>query len=536
MQKLILLLIATQLLFACQNEVKQVSKIASVTDLGLIPQPKQITLQEGSFSFNNDTKFVLLGDINDSRIEKFIKQNFKGHKITDKEQGDNNILISLSAPDKHKEKYEIDVFTKNIAISAPATQGLFYALQTLKQLLPEEFSPDKSYQIPVMTINDEPQFAWRGAHLDVSRHFFGVNYIKKYIDLLAKHKMNTFHWHLVDDQGWRIEIKKYPKLTEIGSKRKGTVVKKHFKPFISDNKPYDGYYTQEQIKEIVAYAHDRFVTIVPEIEMPGHSLAALAAYPQYSCLQKPLEVGQKWGVVKDVYCAGNDSTFVFLENILDEVMTLFPSKYIHIGGDEVPKTRWKKCKKCQARIASEGLKDEHELQSYFITRIEKYINSQGRQIIGWDEILEGGLAPNATVMSWRGEKGGIEAAKQNHYVVMSPGKPLYFDHYQSKDRANEPFAIGGYNSLQMVYEYNPVPKGIPADKAKYILGAQANLWTEYIPTPEQADYMAYPRLTALSEVVWTGNNKPGYNDFMKRLRLHEKRLQAWGVHYRSLDK
>jgi hexosaminidase len=271
---------------------------------------------------------------------------------------------------------------------------------------------------------------------------------------------------------------------------------------------------------------------VPEIEMPGHSLAALAAYPQYSCTQKPIEVGQKWGIFKDIYCAGNDSTFVFLENILDEVVSLFPSKYIHIGGDEAPKTRWKECAKCQQRIKTEHLKDEHELQSYFITRIEKYLNSKGRQIIGWDEILEGGLAPNAAVMSWRGEKGGIAAAKQNHYVVMTPGKPLYFDHYQSKNRDSEPFAIGGFNSLQAVYEYNPVPKEIPTENTKYILGAQANLWTEYVSTPEHADYMAYPRLSALSEVVWTGNNKPGFDNFMKRMKIHSQRLQNWQVHYR----
>ncbi len=536
MKKIVLILIAIQLLFACQNEVKQAQKTASVTELGLIPQPRTISLQKGVSIFNTNTSFVLQKNI-DKRITKFIKTNFPNNPITT-ENTNNSVVLSLVTYDTlvNPEMYDLQILNNNISIKAPTNQGLFYGLQTLRQLLPESLQSKEIYQLPALSIYDQPQFAWRGAHLDVSRHFFDVDYIKKYIDLLAKHKMNTFHWHLVDDQGWRIEIKKYPKLTEIGSKRKGTVVKKHFKPFISDNKPYSGYYTQAQIKEIVAYAHDRFVTIVPEIEMPGHSLAALAAYPQYSCTKKQIEVGQKWGIFKDIYCVGNDSTFVFLQDILDEVIELFPSKYIHIGGDEAPKSNWKECKKCQARIASEGLKDEHELQSYFITRIEKYINSKGRQIIGWDEILEGGLAPNATVMSWRGEKGGIEAAKQNHYVVMTPGKPLYFDHYQSKDRANEPFAIGGFNSLKMVYEYNPIPKEIPADKTKYILGAQANLWTEYVLTAEQADYMAYPRLTALSEVVWTGNKKTGFKDFMKRLQLHEKRLQAWQVHYRGLDK
>jgi hexosaminidase len=532
MNSKILIALLILLTFSCQTKENKNPITTNANDLGLIPQPQHLTIQKGVFLFDTNSHFILDKNI-DERIVKFIKKRFKNNAISSKFVK-NSIVLHKIASDTltQPEGYSIDILSNKIDINATTDQGLFYALQTLSQLLPNTLTADKKYHIPALQIYDQPQFVWRGAHLDVSRHFFDINYIKKYIDLLAKHKMNIFHWHLVDDQGWRIEIKQYPKLTEIGSHRKATVIKKNFKPFISDHKPYGGYYTQEQIKEIVAYAHERFVTVVPEIEMPGHSLAALAAYPQYSCTQKPIEVGQKWGIFKDIYCAGNDSTFVFLENILDEVVSLFPSKYIHIGGDEAPKTRWKECAKCQQRIKTEHLKDEHELQSYFITRIEKYLNSKGRQIIGWDEILEGGLAPNAAVMSWRGEKGGIAAAKQNHYVVMTPGKPLYFDHYQSKNRDSEPFAIGGFNSLQAVYEYNPVPKEIPAENAKYILGAQANLWTEYISTPEHADYMAYPRLSALSEVVWTGNNKPGFDNFMKRMKIHSQRLQNWQVHYR----
>ena len=365
-------------------------------------------------------------------------------------------------------------------------------------------------------------------HLDCARHFFPKEFVKKYIDYLAMYKMNTFHWHLTDDQGWRIEIKKYPKLTEIGAWRNGSMIG-HYSDQKFDDKRYGGFYTQEDIKEIVAYANQRHITIIPEIEMPGHAVAALASYPEYSCTGGPFEVGKIWGVLDDVFCP-KDETFTFLENILSEVIALFPSKYIHIGGDESPKVRWKVCPNCQKRIKDENLKDEHELQSYFIQRIEKFVNSKGRKIIGWDEILEGGLAPNAAVMSWRGTEGGIAAAKQNHFVVMSPGSHCYFDHYQGEPK-NEPIAFGGYTTVEKVYSFNPTPKELSTEEAKYILGAQANLWTEYIETPSHVEYMIFPRMLALSEVVWGTSNPEKFADFQNRMIQHFDVFDKKGINY-----
>lgn len=425
--------------------------------------------------------------------------------------------------DNNTSIYELNINKKGIEIYG-SEKGIFYAIQTLRQLI---FQSNGKLQC--QTIIDSPAFDWRGMHLDVSRHFFDVAFIKKYIDMLALHKMNTFHWHLTDDQGWRIEIKKYPKLTEIGSKRKETIVEKNFDPYKGDGKPYGGFYTQEQIKEIVAYAKERYITVVPEIEMPGHAVAALGAYPQFSCRQQPLETLTKWGVSDDVFCS-KDSTFEFIFDILDEVLELFPSKYIHIGGDEAPKTRWKECKHCQANIKKHNLKDEHELQSYFIGRVDSFLNSKGRKTIGWDEILEGGLAENAAVMSWRGEKGCIEAASQKHNVVMSPGSHCYFDHYQG-DKKTEPLAIGGHTTLKKVYSYNPIPKDLDKKYHDYILGAQGNVWTEYMETPEHVMYMALPRLCALSEVLWSGANQNTYEDFASRLIPHFDMLDSLGYNY-----
>ena len=365
-------------------------------------------------------------------------------------------------------------------------------------------------------------------HLDVGRHFFQVSFIKKYIDLIAMYKMNTFHWHLTEDQGWRIEIKKYSKLTQVGAYRKGTMVGKY-----SDQKydsiPYGGFYTQEQIKEVVAYATKKHITIVPEIEMPGHSVAAIASYPWLSCTGKQIDVEKGWGVFEDVYCT-KDSTFQFLQDVLDEVMTLFPGKYIHIGGDESPKTRWKACSTCQAKIKKENLKDEHELQSYFIKRIEKYVNSKGKQIIGWDEILEGGLAPNAAVMSWQGTEGGIAAAKQKHKVVMTPSSHCYFDHYQASP-VGEPLAIGGYTPLEKVYAYEPIPPVLNAEEQTFILGAQANIWTEYILNEKQVEYMAMPRMAALAEVLWTPKQNKNETNFLNRLQQHFLLLDKLDINY-----
>ena len=379
-------------------------------------------------------------------------------------------------------------------------------------------------------VQDYPKFQWRGLHLDVSRHFFTVNEVKRYLDLMAMYKFNTFHWHLTDDQGWRIEIKKYPELTKIGGWRDSTL-QNHYNsmPRTYDKTKYGGFYTQEEIKDIVSYANQRYITVVPEIEMPGHSRAALAAYPEYSCTKVQKGVPGTWGVFEDIYCS-KEETFVFLKNILDEVINLFPGQYIHIGGDEAPKTRWKQCDQCQDVIKTNGLKDEHELQSFFIKKIEKYLNSKNKKLIGWDEILDGGLSPNSTVMSWRGVKGGIQASKQGNYVVMTPGTHCYFDHYQGKNK-EEPLAIGGYTPLEKVYQFNPIPKELDVAQASFILGGQANLWTEYISTIKQLEYMTFPRAIALSQALWC-SNKPDYKDFCTVLfDQHFKRLDFFHVNY-----
>ena len=422
------------------------------------------------------------------------------------------------------EWYQLDVRPDRIVVTATSEAGLFRGSRTLIQLLEQSVGKGS---LPCLTITDHPRFPWRGMHLDPCRHFWSVEFTKKYIDLLARYKMNSFHWHLTDDQGWRIEIKKHPKLTEIGAWRRGSQVGPYAR-LEYDTVRYGGFYTQEQIKEVVAYAASRHINVVPEIEMPGHALAALAAYPQVGCTGGPYEVNRGWGVFEDVFCAGNDSTFALLEDVLTEVMELFPSEIIHIGGDESPKERWKDCAKCQRRIKAEGLKDEHELQSYFIRRIERFVNSKGRKIIGWDEILEGGLAPNAAVMSWRGTEGGIAAARSGHFAVMSPGSHCYFDHYQG-DPANEPLAFGGYTPLQMVYSYEPIPAELNAEEGKYILGAQGNLWTEYILTSDQVEYMAVPRLLALAEVLWTPKEKRNEADFLQRLEKEFVALDALNV-------
>ncbi len=416
-------------------------------------------------------------------------------------------------PDLAPEGYELIVNPDRVIIRAPQPAGLFYGTQTLRQLLPGP--------IPCLRIEDKPRFSWRGAMLDVARHFFPKEFVKRYIDLLAFHKLNVLHLHLTDDQGWRIEIKKHPKLTQIGAWREETN---------GDGKRYGGYYTQDDLREIVAYAAARHITVVPEIEMPGHALAALAAYPELSCTGGPFKVRTRWGIEQDVYCAGNEKTFEFLQEVLDEVLAIFPSQFIHIGGDECPKARWKKCPKCQARIKAEGLKNEHELQSYFIRRMEKYLSSKGRRLIGWSEIREGGLPKNAALMDWIG--GAVEGASDGHDVVMSPTSHCYFDYYQSQDTANEPKAIGGYIPLSKVYAFEPVPAKLAPSFHQHILGAQANLWTEYISTPQQAEYMTFPRLCALAEVVWSPADTRNWDDFSARLKTHLKRLDALGVNYR----
>ncbi len=533
MRYLSLLLVLITFL-SCQKNIK--NPYQKETELGLVPKVQFVELKQGGFEFNQQTVFVI-GENADPRISKAVLDFGLENPLKTSHVSENNSVnfMTLEIDSLPKSAYSLEIGTHQVDIKSKSSEGYFYALQTLRQLLPDTLKKGENYILPALKIVDYPKFEWRGAHLDVGRHFYPKSFIKKYIDLLAKHKMNRFHWHLTEDQGWRIEIKQYPLLSEISSKRKETIVKKNFDPYVGDGKEHRGFYTQEDVKEIVAYANDRFVTIVPEIEMPGHSLAVLAAYPELSCTGKKFEVGTRWGVYDDVYCAGNEAVFEFLENVLDEVVALFPSKYIHIGGDECPKTRWETCAKCQKRIKAEGLKNEHELQSYFIRRMEAYLLTKGKNIIGWDEILEGGLAPQATVMSWRGEKGGIEAANDNHKVVMSPNKPCYLDHYQSEDTEKEPLAIGGFNSLEAVFNYHPIPEELPKDKHQYILGAQGNVWTEYMPTGNHVEYMAYPRLCALSEVVWTADENRNYKQFEERMNRHYQRLDSWKVNYRPKD-
>ena len=438
----------------------------------------------------------------------------------------NVVSLALIRPDTllPPEWYSLSVTAKTITINAVEEAGLFRGSRTLIQLLQQGRTTGS---LSCLTISDHPRFPWRGMHLDVCRHFFPVEFVKKYIDLLARYKMNSFHWHLTEDQGWRMEIKSHPKLTEVGAWRKGSQVGPYSRREY-DSIPYGGFYTQDEIREVVAYAAARHINVVPEIELPGHAMAALAAYPHLGCTGGPYEVQKGWGVFEDVFCAGNDSTFDMLEDVLVEVMELFPSPYIHIGGDECPKEAWKSCSKCQARKKAEGLKDEHELQSWFIQRIEKFVNAKGRKIIGWDEILEGGLAPNAAVMSWQGIEGGIAAARSGHYAVMSPGSHCYFDHYQG-DPANEPLAIGGYTTVQKVYSYEPIPAELKPEEHQYILGAQGNVWTEYILTPEHVEYMAVPRMLALAEVLWTPKEKRNEADFIARLEREFPMLETMKV-------
>ncbi len=404
-------------------------------------------------------------------------------------------------------------------------------------LLDEGERMGRAGSVPAVEIIDSPRFSWRGMHLDVGRHFFPISFVKRYIDLLAMHKMNRFHWHLTEDQGWRIEIKKYPKLTQIGAWRSESLVGHYTdEPRKYDGVRYGGFYTQDEIREVVAYAAKRFITVVPEIEMPGHSVAALAAYPELACTDGPFEVEKLWGVHEDVYCAGKESTFAFLQDVLTEVMGLFPSTYIHIGGDECPKTRWKAHDLDQKRIKEENLKDEHELQSYFVKRIERFLSSYNRRLVGWDEILEGGLPPAATVMSWRGFEGGIEAANSGHDVVMTPTSHCYFDYYQSENTESEPLAIGGFLPLSKVYHFEPMPPEIDPEKAHHILGGQGNVWTEYMKTEDKVEYMVLPRMSAMSEVLWTQESDRSYKGFVARLEMSQfGRFDRMGLKYRRLD-
>ena len=525
-KKLLVFLLFISILFSCDK------KKNTLTNVLIIPQPNELIINNGNFVLSNLTTIKYPKEFNVSGSYLYdVLNTMDSLEIYGKS---NHIQFVLDTAINNDEGYILDIQPDVVEIRAKTDQGAFYAVQSLRQLLPSKLENNKyrqeEYNLPCIRIKDAPEFSYRGMHLDVGRHMYSVDFIKKYIDALAMLKMNTFHWHLTEDQGWRIEIKKYPKLQEVAAFRDETLIG-HYSdhPHQLDGKKYGGFYTQEEIKDIVAYAQERFVTIIPEIELPGHSQAAIAAYPELGCTGEQVGVATKWGVFEEIYCP-NEKTFTFLEDVLDEVLELFPSKYIHIGGDEAPKTRWKACEHCQSLIKNEGLKDEHELQSYFIKRIENYLNSKGRQIIGWDEILEGGLAPNATVMSWRGIDGAIQAAKSGHNVVMTPTSHCYFDYYQSENE-NEPLAIGGYLPLEKVYSFNPIPEELTQEQSKFIIGVQGNVWTEYMPSEEQVEYMAFPRMLAMSEVVWTKQENKNYENFVQRVEHFHKRLDELKINY-----
>lgn len=533
--------IASLLLILCWS--CQPNKTFTEKEIAVIPQVQKMTLGKSAFRFKESTKFVV-ENVDQEEVARQLTGMFEKAAgwepaiVIGGDQGTNQVFFKTE-PVLGPEAYAIDVTTNRIVIKASKPAGFFYAIQTLRQMLPVEIE-NKSKQkvidwlVPVASISDYPTFAWRGYMLDVVRHFFPKEDILRMIDYLSLHKINTLHLHLVDDQGWRIEIKKYPKLTSVGAWRvnhEDLPWSGRPKQQAGEKATYGGFYTQDDIREIVAYAQRKFITVVPEIEMPAHVSSALAAYPQFSCTGGPFTVpsGGVWPIT-DIYCAGNDSTFLFLQDVLTEVMDLFPSKYIHVGGDEATKTEWEKCPKCKNRIRTEGLKDVGELQSYFIKRMEQFINSKGRILLGWDEILEGGLPAKATVMSWRGTQGGIDAARQGHDVVMTPGTPCYFDHYQGQVD-EEPLAIGGYNPLSKVYAFNPVPEVLDAQAAKHILGGQANLWTEFVPNFNHAEYMTFPRIAALAEALWTAKDRRNWDDFSRRILLLMNRYDAIGINY-----
>lgn len=506
-------------LVSCTTEVKN-------ADYKIVPVPQEVVMTGNApFIMNSKTKIVYPVDNpqmqkNADFLAKYIKEaTGKDLKVISGGEIKNAIVLKLNLTSANAEAYQLDVNQNNIVINGASEAGVFYGIQSLRKSLPIARETDISF--PAVQIKDYPRFAYRGMMLDVSRHFFTLDSVKRYIDMLALHNINRFHWHLSDDQGWRIEIKKYPELTKVGSMRSGTVIGKNTDEY--DDIPYGGFYTQNEAKEIVNYAKDRYITVIPEIDLPGHMQAALASYPELGCTGGPYEVWKRWGVSEEVLCAGNPQTIEFIEGVLDEITEIFPSEYVHIGGDECPKDRWKTCPKCQALIKKLELKsDKHHtaearLQNYVMSCAEKFLDGKGRRIIGWDEILEGDLIPGATIMSWRGTKGGVEAAKRGHEAIMAPNVYLYFDYYQTENTENEPLAMGFPVTLEKVYGLEPAPKVLTDEEKRYIIGVQANLWAEYIPTFSHVEHMALPRMAALSEVQWSMPDKKDYEDFLIRL-------------------
>lgn len=509
----------------------------STNSIQVIPQPDKIILEKGSFTLAKDCKIQYLGGeaaktISEKLVYLLNKSSGFQFSVTKADASKSSIVFILEKKAvKCKESYRINVRKNKITISSSFAHGLFNGLQTLRQLFPSAIESDNAtptvWNIPCVQIEDSPRYPYRGLHLDVSRHFFDKHFVMKYIDMMSMYKFNKFHWHLTDDQGWRIEIKKYPLLTKIGA----------FRTTCGEDTT-GGFYTQEDIKEIVAYAAERFVEVIPEIEMPGHTKAVLAAYTDLSCSGGPFTVPSTWGVFHDVYCAGNEKTFEFLQNVLDEIIPLFPGKYIHTGGDECKKTRWERCIKCQTRIKQEGLKDERALQSYFIKRIECYLQSKGKQMIGWDEILGDDLTKTATIMSWRGMKGGIEAVRRGNYVIMTPESHCYFDHYQGVETEEPPaFPYGRFLPLPQVYTFDPMPDELNENEAKFILGGQANVWSEYMKTSQQVEYMVYPRALALIECLWSKSSDKNYSFFEQKVHGQYERMSRYGINFsKSADR
>jgi hexosaminidase len=512
----------------------------------IIPKPVQVETRDGTFVLDSGTG-IGLSDPTDTLLARTAEiwaapyRAGAGLALSVSDGGEILLSVDPAEAGVGEEGYRLDVAPTSITVVGADHAGVFYGLQTLSQLMPpglEAGGPSDAeggVEIPAVSIVDEPRFPYRGMHLDVARHFFGPEFVKRYIDLVARYKINRFHWHLTDDQGWRIEIDAYPRLTEVAAWRDETQVGHGSEPFQGDGRRHGGYYTKDEIREVVAYARERFVTVIPEIEMPGHATAALAAYPELSCHDGPIGVAETWGVFEDIYCPAPE-TFEFLETVLGEVVELFPGPYVHIGGDEAPKTQWEESEYVQDLMFREGLRDVEEVQGWFIRRIGRFLDRHGKRLIGWDEILEGGLAPNATVMSWRGTLGGIEASRRGHDVVMTPTSHVYFDYYQSQDQDSEPLAIGGYLPLDTVYGFDPIPGPLRSRDAAHIIGAQGNVWTEYMETPDHVEYMLLPRMLALSEAVWTPKDQKDLEGFRSRLGWHLRRFDALDVDYRAPER
>ena len=507
----------------------------------VIPMPQEIVLEDEAQPFVLHSGTVInytKGNAEMQRNAQFLSEYLEpqlGYKLKTRESdASDGIVLQLNEGDAQNEGYTINVNSQRVLVEATSAAGVFHAVQTIRKSLPVE--QGAVVALPAGTITDAPRFDYRGAHLDIVRHFFPIDSVKAYIDILALHNMNKLHWHLSDDQGWRIEINRFPKLTEIGSMRCGTMIGKDWNS--NDSIPYGGFYTQEEAREIVRYAAERYITVIPEIDLPGHMVAALTAYPELGCTGGPYEVRTTWGISDDLLCAGNPAVYDFIDGVLDEIMEIFPSKDVHIGGDECPKIRWEACKKCQQKIKELGIKAdskytaEQKLQAYITKHVDDYLTAHGHNAIGWDEILEGGVSDNATIMSWRGEAGGIEAAQLKHRVIMVPNNYLYFDYYQTKDRENEPFAIGGYVPINHVYGYDPLPAALSEEEKSYIWGVQANVWTEYIHTFSHVLYMFLPRGAALSEIQWTNPERKDYEKFKnERLPRLMKIYDLYGYNY-----